>query len=127
MLCAGCLIKGDTQHFEYICEAVTQGIMRLNLDTGTPVLFGVLTVNTMLQAEQRAGLAKSSDGQVHNHGEEWAESAITQALFKRECKPSGLLQAPPSPLQTVRDIVVIGACSLALFLGGRRILKGFAH
>ena len=57
----GCLIKGETMHFEYICEAVTQGIMRVNLDTRVPVLFGVLTVMTAEQAFVRAGLVKGKE------------------------------------------------------------------
>ncbi|CAE8605656.1 unnamed protein product, partial [Polarella glacialis] len=44
VICIGCLIKGETMHFEYISEAVTQGIMRLNLDYKTPVIYGILGV-----------------------------------------------------------------------------------
>jgi len=85
----GCLIKGDTQHFEYICEAVTQGIMRLGLDTGVPVLFGVLTVNDEKQALARAGI--ETDGRkVSNHGVEWAQSAVVQANHKRKFGPKGI-------------------------------------
>ena len=43
IICIGCLVKGETMHFEYICEAVTQGIMRLNLDYKLPVIYGVLS------------------------------------------------------------------------------------
>ena len=57
----GCLIKGETMHFEYICEAVTQGIMRVNLETRVPVLFGVLTVLTAEQALVRAGLVEGKE------------------------------------------------------------------
>lgn len=97
VVCIGCLIKGETMHFEYICEAVTQvrssardawqvhktgsqGIMRLNLDTGVPVIFGVLACTTELQALKRAGL--TPDG--HNHGEEWGQTAVTMANLRRE-------------------------------------------
>ena len=66
-------------HFEYICEAVTQGIMRLNLDTGVPVLFGVLCCLTEEQAQARAGL--TPDG--HNHGVEWAQSAVAMANIRK--------------------------------------------
>lgn len=82
----GCLIKGETMHFEYISEAVTQGIMRVQLDTNVPVLFGVLTVATEEQAKERAGL--TSNG--HNHGTEWAQTAIEmgrllESTSKRGC------------------------------------------
>ena len=80
VVCIGCLIKGDTMHFEYICEGVTQGIMRLNADTQTPVIFGVLAVLDEAQARARAGLEPGS----HNHGEEWAQSAIKMALLRRK-------------------------------------------
>lgn len=115
---AGCLIKGDTQHFEYICEAVTQGIMRMNLDTGVPVMFGVLTVNTMLQAEERSGLVQGKP----NHGAEWAEAAITQANHKRACNPPGLLQTI-KPLHTMRDVAVLGFCTLASAMILKKWLK----
>ncbi len=72
----GCLIKGETMHFEYISEAVTQGIMRLNTDTDTPVLFGVLTCVTEEQARVR------SIGE-QNHGHGWGHSAIEMALLKK--------------------------------------------
>ncbi|KAG9412110.1 lumazine synthase [Aphanomyces cochlioides] len=78
VICIGCLIKGDTMHFEYICEAVTQGIMKLNLETGVPVLFGVLTVLNETQARIRAGLEEGG----HNHGVEWAQTAIEMAHLR---------------------------------------------
>ena len=78
VVCVGCLIKGDTMHFEYICEAVTQGIMRLNTEQDIPVLFGVLCVLNEDQAKARAGLSENS----HNHGCEWAQSAILMARLK---------------------------------------------
>jgi 6,7-dimethyl-8-ribityllumazine synthase len=90
VLCIGCLIKGDTMHFEYICEAVTQGIMRLNVDsspalnpTNVPVIFGVLAVLNEEQAKARAGLLPGK----HNHGVEWAVSALQMAAIR---KASGL-------------------------------------
>ena len=66
VICLGCLIKGDTFHFEYISNAVSQGIMTLNVTQKIPVLFGVLTVSTEKQALERAGLQGG-----HNHGIEW--------------------------------------------------------
>jgi 6,7-dimethyl-8-ribityllumazine synthase len=71
----GCLIKGETMHFEYICEAVTQGIMRLNVETSTPVIFGVLACLSEEQAIAR------STGE-NNHGYGWGQSAVEMALLK---------------------------------------------
>ena len=60
VIAIGCLIKGSTMHFEYICEAVTQGLMRVQLDSGTPVIFGVLTALTDDQALERAGIGRGA-------------------------------------------------------------------
>jgi 6,7-dimethyl-8-ribityllumazine synthase len=66
-------------HFEYICDAVSQGIMRVQLDSGVPVVFGVLTCLTEAQALQRAGLLK---GQPEgNHGPDWGRTALTMAAL----------------------------------------------
>ena len=66
----GCVIRGDTPHFEYISKAVTDGIAQLNLLLPVPVIFGVLTVNTLEQALERIG-------GLHGHkGEEAAISAL---------------------------------------------------
>jgi len=62
----GCLIKGSTMHFEYICDAVTHGLMRVQLDTGTPVIFGVLTALTDDQALERSGMGR---GEKKGHSE----------------------------------------------------------
>ncbi|KAI9591510.1 dimethylribityllumazine synthase [Syncephalis fuscata] len=73
----GVLIKGQTMHFEYIADAATQGLMRVGLDTGVPVIFGILTCLTDEQAQARAGL--TSDG--HNHGADWGSAAVEMALL----------------------------------------------
>jgi 6,7-dimethyl-8-ribityllumazine synthase len=66
----GCVIKGDTPHFDYVCQAVTEGILQLNLSLPVPTIFGVLTVNTQEQADERLG-------GIHGHkGEEAAITAI---------------------------------------------------
>jgi 6,7-dimethyl-8-ribityllumazine synthase len=66
----GCVIKGDTPHFDYVCAGVTQGIMQLNTTLPVPTIYGVLTVNNQLQAEERMG-------GLHGHkGEEAAAAAI---------------------------------------------------
>lgn len=82
VICVGVLIKGSTMHFEYICEAVSQGIMRVGLDTGVPVIFGVLTCLNDDQALERAGMGKGKSGKGHNHGEDWGAAAVEMALLK---------------------------------------------
>lgn len=70
----GCVIQGDTPHFDYVCSSVTQGITQLNLkEDGCPVIFGVLTTNTLKQAQDRAG------GVHGNKGDEAAITAIKMA------------------------------------------------
>lgn len=64
-------------HFEYICEAVSQNLMRVGLESQVPVIFGVLTCLTESQALQRAGLKPGH----HNHGLEWGTAAVTMALL----------------------------------------------
>jgi 6,7-dimethyl-8-ribityllumazine synthase len=79
IIAIGVLIKGETMHFEYIADAVSQGLMRVSLDTGIPVVFGVLTVLNDEQARARAGL---SDGS-HNHGEDWGLAAVEMGVKRR--------------------------------------------
>lgn len=69
----GVLIKGSTMHFEYICDSVTNQLMKLNIELNKPVIFGVLTCLTDEQAEARAGLI---EGKMHNHGEDWGAAAV---------------------------------------------------
>ena len=64
----GCVVRGDTPHFDYVCEGVTDGISRLNAIQDIPVIFGLLTTENMQQAEDRAGGI---------HGNKGDESAIT--------------------------------------------------
>ena len=66
----GCVIQGETRHFDYVCDSVTQGITKLNLHCPTPVIFGVLTTNNLEQAEARAG------GTHGNKGEDCAITAL---------------------------------------------------
>ncbi|KAG2225119.1 hypothetical protein INT45_011802 [Circinella minor] len=75
VICLGIVIKGGTAHFEYICDAVTHGIMRVQLDTGIPVIFGVLTCYNDEQA-----IARSSTEEGFHHSEEWAAAAVESAL-----------------------------------------------
>ena len=78
VIALGCLIKGDTMHFEYIAAAASQGIMEVSTATGIPVAFGVLTAKTDEQAEVRSAAGPG------NKGREAAQAAIEMAtLFKR--------------------------------------------
>ncbi|HET6244943.1 MAG: 6,7-dimethyl-8-ribityllumazine synthase [Bacteroidetes bacterium] len=80
VICLGCVIQGDTKHFDFICEAASMGIKDLNLKYNTPVIFGVLTPNTYEQAQERAG------GIHGNKGEEAAVTAIKMSTLKRSFK-----------------------------------------
>jgi 6,7-dimethyl-8-ribityllumazine synthase len=75
VICLGCVVRGDTPHFEYICQAVAQGITEVGLKYNKPVIFGVITVNTMEQAQERAG------GKHGNKGDEAAITAIKMLNF----------------------------------------------
>jgi 6,7-dimethyl-8-ribityllumazine synthase len=78
----GCVIRGGTPHFEYVCQSVTQGLTQLNLSLSVPVIFGVLTVDTMEQAKERTGGA-------HGHkGEEAAITAIKMMMLNKQLKAS---------------------------------------
>jgi len=66
----GCVIRGDTPHFDYICKAVTEGVVQLNLALPVPVIFGVLTVENELQAKERIG------GKQGHNGERAAVTAL---------------------------------------------------
>ncbi|MDR0750915.1 MAG: 6,7-dimethyl-8-ribityllumazine synthase [Tannerellaceae bacterium] len=66
----GCVVRGDTPHFDYVCSGVTQGITELNLMYDMPFIFGLLTTDTMQQSEERAG------GKYGNKGDEAAITAI---------------------------------------------------
>jgi 6,7-dimethyl-8-ribityllumazine synthase len=78
VICLGCIIKGETPHFDYICQSVTQGITQLNITHNLPFVFGVLTTLNLQQALERAG------GKLGNKGDEAAVTAIKMAYLKRE-------------------------------------------
>lgn len=78
VICLGCVIQGETPHFTFICQGVTQGIVQLNLDYNIPFIFGVLTTNTLEQARERSG------GIHGNKGDEAAVTAIRMAALQRE-------------------------------------------
>jgi 6,7-dimethyl-8-ribityllumazine synthase len=72
----GCVIRGSTPHFEYVCEGVTQGIMQLNITLPVPVIYGVLTVNSQMEADERTG------GRHGHKGKEAAAAAIKMMAVK---------------------------------------------
>jgi 6,7-dimethyl-8-ribityllumazine synthase len=78
IICLGCVIQGETPHFTYICQSVTQGITQLNLEYNIPFIFGVLTTLNSDQARERAG------GKHGNKGDEAAVTAIKMAALQRE-------------------------------------------
>ncbi len=76
VICLGCVIQGETRHFEFICHAVAHGITQVGLKFSKPVIFGVLTPNTMKQAFDRAG------GKHGNKGDEAAITAIKMLTLR---------------------------------------------
>lgn len=79
-VCLGVIIRGDTPHFDFVADAVTSGLTRVQLDAGKPVGFGVLTVDNDAQALNRAGLADSEESK----GQEAAEAALQLAVTVRQ-------------------------------------------
>lgn len=73
VLALGAVIRGETPHFAYVCEAAASGLQRVALDTGVPCAFGLLTCDTAAQADARSG------GAVGNKGEEAADAAVAMA------------------------------------------------
>ncbi len=76
----GCVIRGETPHFNYICEAATHGLIRIAADSGVPIGFGVLTTDTMEQAMQRAG------GAAGNKGADAAMAALEMSDLHRQLR-----------------------------------------
>ena len=80
----GCVIQGDTRHFDYVCKGVTEGVMRLSIDWNMPIAFGVLTTENMQQALDRAG------GKLGNKGDEAAATAIKMVRIQMEMEALSL-------------------------------------
>ncbi len=76
----GCVLRGDTPHFEYVCRAVTDGVLQLNLTIPIPVIFGVLTVDTAAQAQERIG------GKHGHKGTEAAHTALKMIQLVKSFK-----------------------------------------
>lgn len=84
-VCLGVIIRGGTPHFEFVSNAVTDGLTRVQLDTGKPVGFGVLTTDTEQQALDRAGL----EGSAESKGVEAAEASLHAAVLVRKIRAEG--------------------------------------
>ncbi|MDR1779573.1 MAG: 6,7-dimethyl-8-ribityllumazine synthase [Tannerella sp.] len=80
VIALGCVVRGDTPHFDYVCSAVTHGVTELNMKYDIPFIFGVLTTNTLKQAEDRCG------GIYGNKGDEAAITAIKMSNFSCRLK-----------------------------------------
>jgi 6,7-dimethyl-8-ribityllumazine synthase len=78
IVCLGAVIRGETSHYDYVCEQVSQGCQRVMLDFELPVIFGILTTNTIEQAEERIG------GQEGHKGREAADIAFNMALLMQK-------------------------------------------
>lgn len=76
VIAIGCVIRGDTPHFDYICQGTTQGLAELNRLAEVPVIYGLLTCNTMQQALDRCG------GELGNKGDECAITALKMIKFR---------------------------------------------
>ena len=86
VVCLGAVIRGGTPHFEYVCDAVTAGLTRVALDSGTPVGNGVLTCNTVEEARDRSGLPDSSE----DKGWEAVVAALDTAVLLRSLRCADL-------------------------------------
>lgn len=78
IICIGCVIQGETKHFDFICHSVSQGLTNLSIKYNKPFIFGVLTPNDQQQAIDRAG------GKHGNKGDEAAVTAIKMVALKQE-------------------------------------------
>ncbi len=78
VICLGCVIQGETRHFEFICHAVAEGLMDLSIKFGMPFVFGVLTTDNLKQATERSG------GKLGNKGIEAAVTAIKMVALQQE-------------------------------------------
>jgi 6,7-dimethyl-8-ribityllumazine synthase len=80
VICLGAIIRGDTPHFDYVASEVSKGIAGASLQTGVPVIFGIITADTMQQALERAGIKS-------NKGWEYAMNAIEMASLMVQIRP----------------------------------------
>jgi 6,7-dimethyl-8-ribityllumazine synthase len=81
IIAIGALIKGSTMHFEYIADAVSHGLMKVQLEQNVPIIFGLLTLLTEEQGLERAGIDEAGKG--HNHGEDWGHAAVELGVKRK--------------------------------------------
>jgi 6,7-dimethyl-8-ribityllumazine synthase len=93
VVCLGAVIRGGTPHFDYVCDAVTAGLVTVALGTATPVGNGVLTCDTLEQARDRSGLAGSHE----DKGWEAVVAALDTALVLRSLRQARPAGGPPAP------------------------------
>lgn len=82
VICLGTVIRGDTAHFDYVCQGVTQGLQQAILQSNTPMAFGVLTTDTLAQAQER-----SADNE-HNKGLEAARTVVEMIQLRKKIQSS---------------------------------------
>ncbi len=87
----GAVVRGDTDHYDYVCSAATDGVLRANLDTGVPIAFGLLTCDDMGQALERAG------GSAGNKGADAVQAALEMAALRQLIGRAG---AGPGPTKS---------------------------
>ena len=93
IICLGCVIQGETRHFDFICDAVANAIAQLAIEENRPVIFGVLTTNDMQQAIERSG------GKHGNKGIEAAITALKMANLKQQIKSQSKKMTPKCELE----------------------------
>lgn len=92
IICLGCVIQGETRHFDFICDAVAKGITNLSISYAKPFVFGILTPNTLEQATDRAG------GKHGNKGDEAAATAIKMVHLQKQLRKGNKITGFGSPL-----------------------------
>lgn len=92
IIAIGCVIRGETSHYDYICSEVSRGVQLAQMDTGVPIIFCVLTCDTLTQAEARSGGAKGAD--ENNKGYEAGFAAIEMATLAKRLSAKAKPVAP---------------------------------
>ncbi|MBC7825817.1 MAG: 6,7-dimethyl-8-ribityllumazine synthase [Candidatus Parcubacteria bacterium] len=90
IICLGAVIRGQTPHFDYVASEVSKGIAATGFQTGVPVIFGVITADTMQQALERAGIKS-------NHGWGYGMDALEMASLMRQVKSASTANHYPNP------------------------------
>lgn len=93
VVCIGCILRGETSHYEYVCSEAARGIQLAQIDTGVPMIFCILTCDTLEQAVDRAGLKSG------NKGFEAGLAAIEMANLARKLSPTPSPKQFPRPAQ----------------------------